>query len=63
MTAQVFVNESKSWVHTDILHYASRQDVINYLETLYPTKFDLSRRKNVQNYNVDASTLYTCVDS
>lgn len=51
----VFVNESRSWVLSDVNYYANRQDVIDYLETLYPTTYDAQRRRYVQNYNVDVS--------
>lgn len=53
MATPVFVNESTSWKVTDIKQYASRQDIIDYLETDYPTEYDARRRRNVQNYFVD----------
>ena len=53
MATPVFVNESRNWVVTDINNYASRQDIIDYLERLYPTVYNARRRMNIQDYNVD----------
>jgi hypothetical protein len=49
----VSVNVTKAWVATDITHYANRQDVIDYLEVLYPTQLDKARKKYIQNYDID----------
>lgn len=52
-TIPVFVNERRTWVVTNIKHYVSRQDIIDYMEREYPTVYDARRKKNIQNYNVD----------
>ncbi|KAL9532027.1 hypothetical protein SMMN14_04563 [Sphaerulina musiva] len=52
-TIPVFVNERRTWVVTNIKHYVSRQDIIDYMEQEYPTVYDARRKKNIQNYNVD----------
>lgn len=57
-TIPVFVNERRTWVVTNIKHYVSRQDIIDYMEGEYPTVYDARRKKNIQNYNVDVNFLF-----
>ncbi|KAF7198481.1 hypothetical protein HII31_00220 [Pseudocercospora fuligena] len=51
----VLINSSAAWVHTDISHYANQRDVIDYMERLYPTKYDKARKRYIQNYDVVTS--------
>lgn len=57
-TIPVFVNEHRTWVVTNIKHYVSRQDIIDYMEQEYPTVYDARRKKNIQNYNVDVNSFF-----
>lgn len=57
-TIPVFVNERRTWVVTNIKHYVSRQDIIDYMEREYPTVYDARRKKNIQNYNVDVNFFF-----
>lgn len=57
-TIPVFVNERRTWVVTNIKHYVSRQDIIDYMEREYPTVYDARRKKNIQNYNVDVNSFF-----
>lgn len=57
-TIPVFVNERRTWVVTNIKHYVSRQDIIDYMEQEYPTVYDARRKKNIQNYNVDVNSFF-----
>lgn len=57
-TIPVFVNERRTWVVTNIKHYVSRQDIIDYMEREYPTVYDARRKKNIQNYNVDVNLFF-----
>jgi hypothetical protein len=53
----VFVNVLSTWVKTDVKGYASRSDVIAYLEVLWPTMWDGRRGKWVQRYDIDVCSL------
>jgi hypothetical protein len=53
----IFVNVSSTWVKTDVKGYASRQDVIEYMEHLYPTRLDDQRGRRVQNYEINVWSL------
>lgn len=57
MEVPVYVNEKRSWLVTDIKHYAKRQDIMDFLEKEYPTEYDTKRKRKVQNYNVDVCSL------
>lgn len=53
MALAVHVAVSSAWVSTDIKYYASRQDVIDYMEKLYPKKLDTKKNRYIQNYDID----------
>lgn len=48
-----FIDQAANWVVTDVSYRASRQDVVDYMESIYPTKLDAYRQRWVQRYKIE----------
>lgn len=57
--APVYIAESVDWVVTDVPYRVTRQHVIDYIKSIYPSTYDVRRRRWVQKFKIEVRVAQT----